>query len=265
LSRFSHCLGKQEVFEENQRLMLQSYHPPALPAVGVGRPNVRMVPSPIPAPPGGVLPRSPQQEIVELPPPQHGGHCPQYEVIHPGTKFSAKSAMVFLDEYFLPYKKKAKSGGHGGKRMYCCVNADCTMLCRLAPVPNADPPLYVAEVKLGFGVHTNHTSAIESESDDLLAQQSGPPPTAQHPKKFPRLPAVVTQFIDECVKKKPKITPERIMADLVMHIPFTDLPFLTDDFHRADTQNKIKWYRQNTVRASRRGVRASGGVRATRR
>jgi hypothetical protein len=167
-----------------------------------------------------------------------------------------KSALVFLDEYFLPYKKKAKSGGQSGKRIYCCVNAGCTMLCRLVPVPNADPPLYVAEVKLGFGVHTNHTSAIEgeSESDDLLAQQSGPP-TAQHPKKFPRLPAVVTQFIDECVKKKPKIAPDGIMASLVVHIPFVDLPFLTDNFHRADTRKRIKAYRQYAVKASR--VRAS--------
>jgi hypothetical protein len=66
LSMFSHCLAQPEVFEEKQRLMLQSQHPASR---ALGRP-IPLMPAPILLPPGVLGPSSLQQEIVVLPPPR---------------------------------------------------------------------------------------------------------------------------------------------------------------------------------------------------
>jgi hypothetical protein len=105
--------------------------------------------------------------VIKLPPPPATVKPKQYEAIHPGTSMLLTDARAFLDGLFLPHQKRSKGGGQNGKLIFCCYSPACALLCRLVPVPLSVPPLYTAEVKVGYSEHTNH-NAVE----DLQAQQS---------------------------------------------------------------------------------------------
>jgi hypothetical protein len=160
LRSFSLYLACDEVLEEEQRMLLRSHRPP--PAL-IGR-SISLLPP-------ARIPHLLQQDFGLLPPPP----CPpapvtrtrrQYEAIQPGNSMLVKPAKAFLDKYFLPYPKVAKGGGTKGRLMYRCKHAACTMLCRLVPVPQADPPLYIPEVKSCCRLHTNHSA----REDEILLQ-----------------------------------------------------------------------------------------------
>jgi hypothetical protein len=169
----------------------------------------------------------------------------QYETIHPGTSMSLKHAKAFLESFFLPHQKRSKGGGHNGQLVYSCHRPDCTLLCRLVPVPNSDPPLYKVEVKSCCSEHTNH-NALEDEQ----AQQSVLVPVVGPSGKSKALPLSdeVKLYIDQLVEVNPKTTPDMIMVHLVAHPSFANRPFLMETC-RADTTRKVKCYRYNASRA----------------
>jgi hypothetical protein len=238
LRSFSLYLVWDEVLEEEQRMLLRSHCPP--PSLGQ---SIPLLPPPR-------IPHMLQVDVGLLPPPLLSP-APvtrkQYVAIPPGSSMLAKPAKAFLDVYFQPYAKVAKRGGTKGHLIYRCKHTDCTMLCRLVPVPHAHPPLYVAEVKILCSVHTNH-----SARDDEHLLQAFPVrvlgPSAKS-RVCPALSAAVLVFIDLLVEGNPKITPAAIMESLVGNRDFASLPFLTATDRREHTTRQVRRYRQNAERA----------------
>jgi hypothetical protein len=248
LRALSIYLGHNEVLEEEQRMLLRSCHPPPAPALGRSIPLL---------PPPARMPDILQQNVGLPPPPPP---CPsavsaqkkQYEVIPPGNGMLVKLAKAFLDEYFLPYPKVAKSGGIKGRFMYRCKHKDCTMMCRLVPIVSQDkanPPLYVAQVKISCRVHTNHSAEEDEHLLPSPVRALGPGAKA---KNFPRLSAAVTHYIDLLMEKDPKIKPEAIMSSLVGHKVFAELAFLTNKDRREYTLIQVRHYRRNVLRTKPR-------------
>jgi hypothetical protein len=131
---------------------------------------VPSLPAPLTPPLPGVFGRgSLKQEFVE---PQHDLSAvvrkKSYEAIHPGTGMLLNHAKAFLEICYLPFLMKSKGGGKNGRLMFCCRRADCTLVCRLAPVPRAFPPLYIAQVNRNFSRHTNHNDEEYEQAQQLV-------------------------------------------------------------------------------------------------
>jgi hypothetical protein len=247
LHSFSPYLGPQEVSVEWQRMCQQFQHPPI-----IRQCPVPLLPAPLIPPLPGVFGRgSFQQEFVQPPHdfPAAVSRKKPYEAIYPGTGMLLNHAKAFLEDYFLPFRMKSKGGGQNGRLMFCCRRADCTLVCRLVPVPHADPPLFIAEMNRNFNIHTNH-SADESEQAQQLVLEPVLGPSGKSTGLNP-LSFAVKLYIDRLVADSPNITAERIMEYFVDHKPFYDLPFLTDHPKRHDTMIKVRAYRSNASRARR--------------
>ena len=191
---------------------------------------------------------SQQQEFIQLPSPHvlpATKNPKEYVAMHPGTSMLLTHATAFLDNIFQPHQKRSKGGGKNGQLMFCCHRPSCTMLCRLVPVPNSDPPLYKAEVKRCCREHTNH-DALEDEQ----AQQSALVPVLGPNGKFKGLPLSdkIKLYIDQLDEVNPKATPDMIMVHLVAHPLFANRLFLMDAC-RADITRKVRYYRSNASRA----------------
>jgi hypothetical protein len=149
----------------------QLHHPPIVPVPGRPMP---LWPAPRPIPQlSGVFGRgSQQQEFIQLPPPPGlpaTKKPKEYVTIHPGSSMLLTHAKAFLENFFLPHQKKSKGGGHNGQLMYGCHRPGCTLLCRLVPIPDSDPPLYKAEVKRLYSGHTNHNALYRTRRRCILA------------------------------------------------------------------------------------------------
>jgi hypothetical protein len=181
---------------------------------------------------------------IQLPPPPATAKPKQYEAIPPGIDMVLKDAKAFLVSFFLPHQKRSKGGGQNGMLMFCCYHPACTLRCRLVPVYLSDPPVYKAEVKVGFSEHTNHTAL-----EDLQAQQSARPIGKS---KDLMLSDEVKLYIDQLVELNPKMTAVAIMGCLEDHPPFANRPFLQTKRRRDDTQRQVRWHQTNTLISKRK-------------
>jgi hypothetical protein len=93
-----------------------------------------------------------------------------YQAIHPGTGMLLNDAKAFLEDCYLPFLMKSKGGGQNVWLLFCCRRADCTLVCRLVPVPHAFPPLYIAEVNRNFSRHTNHNAEEYEQAQKLVLE-----------------------------------------------------------------------------------------------
>jgi hypothetical protein len=165
LNSFSPYLGPQEVAMEWQRMCRQDQHPPIIQQC-----PVPLLPAPLIPPLPGVFGRGCLQPPHD--PPAVVRKKP-YEAIYPGTAMLLNQAKAFLEVCFLPFLMKSKGGGQNGRLMFCCRRADCTLVCRLVPVPHADPPLFIAEVNRNFNIHTNHNAdEYENRQNEIHAQEN---------------------------------------------------------------------------------------------
>jgi hypothetical protein len=171
-----------------------------------------------------------------------------YWAIPSGNRMPVNQAKMFLDKYFLPYRMLSKGGGQKGTLMFCCRCTECTLVCRLVPIPLSIPLLYNAEVKIGFSEHINHTPEEEEQARKIgLVPVLGPYGNSEESIPLSR---EVKEHIDFLVSHNPKIKPDEIMSRLAENPDFANLPFLTNEYWRDDTKRKVRSYRQRSKRVS---------------